>query len=574
MLLVAAGCGPTAISNAVGAAGGSGGGAGSGGAAAGSGGAAAGSGGAAAGSGGSAGSAAGADAGVDAPSLPPDAPAGGDTSVDAPSLPPDAPSGDVPSEHPADAAAERASDAAAEARDASASNGDAKGDVAEAGGDAAVPHPRYLDSLTLDNKNVFPIWVAVGADGATYLVGSFDKRTDFDPTTATDYRDAMGNMDVFITKLNPDGTRAWTKTISGSGSTASVSASAIAVTNDSIFVTGQLAGTIDFDPGAGTASKTGTNTTSYVLRLTTDGAFGWVGLIPNANVGDSCWVNHQLVAGSDGSLYTGVAVSGTCDVDPGPAVSLQTTASGGKGLLLKLSQTDGHLIWSRGLAGDACYSGVNGLTIALDGKVWIGVGVGGQASCTLGTVDSGTSGGTIYASLTPAGALQGSWLLSGSVNPMGLAAATDGSVYAAGGFSNTVDFDPGTGVVNRTALSGSDGFLLKLAADGTHRWVRTMAGRDNYVAVAATPNGGAIALGGVDGTPQEASIGFHVDAFAADSTLTWTFPLMGKGIYPVTDITTPTGFVVSGNNDNFVDLDPGPNVHGANNGAFVAFYAY
>jgi hypothetical protein len=54
-----------------------------------------------------------------------------------------------------------------------------------------------------------------------------------------------------------------------------------------------------------------------------------------------------------------------------------------------------------------------------------------------------------------------------------IAVAGDGSLVAAGSFSGTVDFDPGPGVSSRTTASTSEGYVVKLAADGSLIWVRT-----------------------------------------------------------------------------------------------------
>ena len=41
-----------------------------------------------------------------------------------------------------------------------------------------------------------------------------------------------------------------------------------------------------------------------------------------------------------------------------------------------------------------------------------------------------------------------------------------GSVYIAGGYQGTVDFDPGTGTDNRTSAGGRDIFVMKLGSIG------------------------------------------------------------------------------------------------------------
>lgn len=61
---------------------------------------------------------------------------------------------------------------------------------------------------------------------------------------------------------------------------------------------------------------------------------------------------------------------------------------------------------------------------------------------------------------------------------MGYAVAVDGSgnAYVTGRFLGTVDFDPGPGVDNHTAIGGWNTFLSKLDSNGNFVWARTWGG--------------------------------------------------------------------------------------------------
>ena len=52
----------------------------------------------------------------------------------------------------------------------------------------------------------------------------------------------------------------------------------------------------------------------------------------------------------------------------------------------------------------------------------------------------------------------------------------DGNVLVAGVFVGTADFDPGTGIENRTSSGSGDIFILKLDANGDFLWVKTIGG--------------------------------------------------------------------------------------------------
>ena len=51
-----------------------------------------------------------------------------------------------------------------------------------------------------------------------------------------------------------------------------------------------------------------------------------------------------------------------------------------------------------------------------------------------------------------------------------------GNIYITGTFSGTVDFDPGPGIFNLTAIGDFDIYLTKLTIDGNFVWTRSMGG--------------------------------------------------------------------------------------------------
>lgn len=68
--------------------------------------------------------------------------------------------------------------------------------------------------------------------------------------------------------------------------------------------------------------------------------------------------------------------------------------------------------------------------------------------------------------------------LAGTGNEQGSSIAVDpnGNSYIVGTFQGTVDFDPGSGVVNVTTAGDYDIFICKLDANGGFVWVKTMGG--------------------------------------------------------------------------------------------------
>lgn len=80
---------------------------------------------------------------------------------------------------------------------------------------------------------------------------------------------------------------------------------------------------------------------------------------------------------------------------------------------------------------------------------------------------------------------------------VGITTDTDGNVYVTGYYDGTVDFDPGAGVTNITALGGGDIFILKLNSDGEFLWAKSVGGigYEESTAIAVSSTGTVTVLG-------------------------------------------------------------------------------
>ena len=94
-------------------------------------------------------------------------------------------------------------------------------------------------------------YVNVDAVGNIYTAGSFAETVDFDPGTGTANLSSVGSNDVFIQKIDGSGNFLWVKAFGGTDFDEANSSSLDASGN--IYTTGDFAGTVDFDPGPGTA---------------------------------------------------------------------------------------------------------------------------------------------------------------------------------------------------------------------------------------------------------------------------------------------------------------------------------
>ena len=95
---------------------------------------------------------------------------------------------------------------------------------------------------------------AVDGSGNVYTTGYFEGTADFDPGAGTANLTSAGSSDIFVSKLDANGNFLWAKSMGGTASDIGYS---IAVDgSDNVYTTGYFGGTVDFDPGAGTASLT------------------------------------------------------------------------------------------------------------------------------------------------------------------------------------------------------------------------------------------------------------------------------------------------------------------------------
>ncbi|MFZ2905385.1 MAG: gliding motility-associated C-terminal domain-containing protein [Cyclobacteriaceae bacterium] len=77
-----------------------------------------------------------------------------------------------------------------------------------------------------------------------------------------------------------------------------------------------------------------------------------------------------------------------------------------------------------------------------------------------------------------------------------------GNVYSFGYYTGTVDFDPGTGVSNLTAVGSNDMFISKMDANGNLVWAKSLGGSagDSPMGLAIDPSGNVYITGGFYGT--------------------------------------------------------------------------
>ena len=116
--------------------------------------------------------------------------------------------------------------------------------------------------------------LAEDASGNFYLVGYFSGTADFDPAGTTDNKTSAGQCDICVTKINADGSYAWTKTYGGTEQDYGYSVAVDPAKN--VYIAGNFQGTADFDPGAGISniSSAGDNDV-FLTKINANGSNAW-----------------------------------------------------------------------------------------------------------------------------------------------------------------------------------------------------------------------------------------------------------------------------------------------------------
>jgi hypothetical protein len=195
---------------------------------------------------------------------------------------------------------------------------------------------------------------------------------------------------------------------------------------------------------------------------------------------------YKCVLDDDGNIYSTGYFTGTVDFDPGPNV-FNLTSNGSGDIFVSKLDVAGELKWAISLGSTGADQGIG---IALDSAN--DIIIGGIFTNTVdfnpgtGVANLTSKGGDDFFVLKMDTASNYIWAVStgGTNNDWINSICTDnsGNIYAAGQFTGTVDFNPGTGTNNTTSKGQWDIFILKLASDGSYTWHKTIGGTSNDIA--------------------------------------------------------------------------------------------
>ncbi|MEO8087136.1 MAG: SBBP repeat-containing protein [Bacteroidota bacterium] len=319
---------------------------------------------------------------------------------------------------------------------------------------------------------------AVDASGNIYTTGFFHGIADFDPGPGTFNMTSNGGQEIFISKLDASGNFVWAKQI---GSTGDDFGDLIVLdANANVYITGTFENIADFDPGTGVNNLTSLGTeNAFILKLDSSGNFIFVKQMGGTGI----TVPYYIALDGSGYIYTTGRFDGTADFDPGIG-TYNFFSFGSEDIFVSKLDASGNFIWAKQMGG----TGDDwSLSIAIDaiGNVYTTGYFQNIADFDPGTGVYNFTFNGVYdifiSKLDASGNFIWAKQMGGLSYDRGLAIVLDANanVYSTGLFRGTVDFDPGSGTFNMTAVGGpsnEDIYVSKLDSSGNFMWAKQMGG--------------------------------------------------------------------------------------------------
>lgn len=324
-----------------------------------------------------------------------------------------------------------------------------------------------------------------------YLTANFSGEIDVDPAAGVTQFRNVGEWSIndgFFAQYNlKDGSLVWARQLIDASSWSS---SSIAVERAAIYLAGHYFGTVDFDPGEGTALLTAKHQDMFLAKYSLNGDYIWASSMGGYHEDTA---RGLLVDGT--GVYIGGNYSWSSDFDPTDGYySLE-----GEGAFFgRYDLTTGALIYVKKIGNGTIHS------LARYGKDLF---IGGEFH---GMVDANPDPGIMLIGREgySNGIVAKYDLLDGSLRWANALTTTaflaprkliaDGSgVYASGYFAGSADFDPGIGEDNRTSAR-IDAFAARFSrTNGSLEWAKGIGGPGFSVSIAATLTHEGYYLGGL-----------------------------------------------------------------------------
>jgi len=304
--------------------------------------------------------------------------------------------------------------------------------------------------------------IAVDGNDDVITVGEFSGQITLGSYTL----DSSGGTDIYVAKIaSATGTVVWAKRFGGSANDAPTDVVVDAANN--VYVSGRFLGTVDFGSGPATS---GSGYSAFMLRLASDGSYGWARTIVGSVAATAIAVRGNAVVGTG-------TFNGSITVD-----TKTLTASGTDIFVMSMSTANGATSWVEKYGGAG--SDIS-RDIAIDSSDNIVITGEFSGTANFGGGALSTPGGLADVLLLKVAGSNGAHLLSqnygGSAHDYGYGVSIDGSnnIFLTGDFGTTASFGC-SNTLSASQTNQTDVFLVKFTQAGSCVWAKGFGGTGTF----------------------------------------------------------------------------------------------
>jgi hypothetical protein len=314
--------------------------------------------------------------------------------------------------------------------------------------------------------------IDIDKQGNIISAGYFYNTVDFDPSTATTNKVAVGFADNYIAKYTSSGMLIWATSFGSTG--IDIPHSVVTDNNNNIILTGYFSNTCDFDPSTSVTSRTSNGgRDAYIAKYDANGIFQWVVTYGADSLDDAFNLDVDVI----GNIYwTGV-------IEGNVTIGSSTFTTQAEDVVFGKISAAGVIQWVKVVGGTGTDEG-SGIIVDNNGDV-IHTGYFQSAvdfDPNVGITNLTSSGGfdTYFGKYDSSGNLIWMKKIGGAGAdigaPGGITIDNLNNIYIAGNAGANCDYDPGAGTVTHIMNGTTDWFVAKYDNSGNHLLSFTVGG--------------------------------------------------------------------------------------------------
>jgi len=361
--------------------------------------------------------------------------------------------------------------------------------------------------------SVAPDGSAVYAAGYIYGTGAYN----FGPSVMS--QGTCTSSNVSLVKYNSSGAAQWARTVTVGSDQSSFSSVAVASDGSAVYAAGYIygpggPGTYNFGNSVISLGTLTTGSNILLVKYSSTGVAQWAQTVAGS---DQSSFSSVSVA-SDGSVYAAGNIHGTGTYNFGNGVTATGASNGYNPVLVKYNSS-GTAQWAQtvtavSVTGVVDESSFSGVSVASDGSVYAAGYIAGDNTTTtfnfgnnVTVTGAYSTGNTVLVKYDSSGVAQWAQTVTAGTGDSFFtsvsAAASDGSVYAAGYIQGAGTYTFGGVTATGATTDGINIVLVKYNSSGVAQWAQTVAAGSNssiFFGVSVASDGSVYGAGYIAGT--------------------------------------------------------------------------